>query len=77
MSATAIHDREALLQVTTEAINLLDEAFRVAEGVEVIPLAEQMREMIRLHNEILTSANSPALKGHKQPKGEFDDLMKV
>lgn len=52
MEQDTIHDREALLRITSKAIDILNRRFHSAQGNEVVALAEQLREMARLHMEL-------------------------
>jgi hypothetical protein len=52
MDNETIHDREAILRITSKAIDILNRKFHSAQGSEFISLAEQLREMARLHMEL-------------------------
>ncbi|MDH7509607.1 MAG: hypothetical protein QHH04_01005 [Methanolinea sp.] len=52
MDQDTIHDREAILRITSKAIDILNRRFHSAQGTEVVALAEQLREMARLHMEL-------------------------
>ncbi|MCQ8893104.1 MAG: hypothetical protein NQU46_00490 [Methanolinea sp.] len=52
MDPESIHDREAILRITTKAIDILNRRFHSAQGNDVVALAEQLREMARLHMEL-------------------------
>lgn len=53
MEQDTIHDREAILRITSKAIDILNRRFHSAQGNEVVALAEQLREMARLHMDLI------------------------
>ncbi len=52
MDQEPVHDREAILRMTSKAIDILNRRFHNAQGNEIVPLAEQLREMARFHMEL-------------------------
>jgi hypothetical protein len=52
MDQDTIHDREAILRITSKAIDILNRRFHSSQGNEIVALAEQLREMARFHMDL-------------------------